>query len=92
LRAAAGRPADPGGADPKPQREQGAAREWMHLDPHDAAEAPGEIREDFYTLIDETSVFGVTATYSANVQHDPTWLASRRRLLRAVVDHVVVAR
>jgi hypothetical protein len=92
VRAAAGRPAAPGGNDPKPVREQGAAREWMHLDPHDAAERPGEVREDFYTMIDETSVFGVSATYSTTVQNDPKWFESRRRILRAVVDHIVVTR
>jgi hypothetical protein len=92
LRAAAGRPAAPGGTDPKPVREQGAAREWMHLDPHAAAEMPGAVREDFYTMIDETSVLGVTATYSPNVQDDPQWFASRRRILRAVVDQIVVTR
>ncbi len=92
LRAAAGRAAEPGGDNAKPVREQGAAREWMHLDPYDAADAPGEVREDFYTLIDETSVFGVAAFYSSNVQHDAKWLASRRRILREVVDHVAVSR
>jgi hypothetical protein len=92
LRAAAGQPAAPGVHDPKPVREQGAAREWMHLDPHETAESSGETREDFYTMIDGTSVFGIAATYSPNVQHDPTWFESRRRILRAVVDQVVVRR
>ncbi len=92
LRAAAGRAAEPGGDGSAPVREQGAAREWMHLDPHNATAAPGEIREDFYTMIDATSVFSVAASYSANVQNDAKWFESRRRILRAVVDHVVVTR
>jgi|GEM_PF-6520054 len=92
LRAAAGRPAGLSGNDPTPTREQGAAREWMHLDPHDGAEVPGEVSENFYTMIDETSVFGIVGIYSTNVQHDSKWFESRRQILRAVVDHVVVTR
>jgi hypothetical protein len=92
LRTASGGTAGLRGDDPIPKREQGAAREWMHLDPHEGAELPGEVTENFYTMIDATSVFGIVGIYSANVQHDPKWFESRRQILRAVVDHVVVTR
>jgi len=90
LRAATGRLAGTGADEPAPKREQGAAREWLHLDPHSGVEFPGEVSENFYTMIDETSVFAIVGIYSANVQHDPKWFESRRRILRAVVDHVAV--
>lgn len=75
----------------KPTMEQIAGRYWIHFD-RTTSKFAEPTSESFATLVDGRTLLFVYATYFPAVRQDPTWLESRRALLREVRDHVSVAR
>jgi hypothetical protein len=79
----------PKGDDPATELVTANGRQWIHLDGTDS-HFGGKAFESYGTLIDPKTVFFVTASYWENIRKDPSWLESRRALLRSVRDNVTV--
>ena len=88
LRSAERRPM-PVDDDPKTGLEVVKGREWIHID-GTGGKTAGNNFESYGTLIDGSTVFFVSASYSAAIRLNQSWFDSRRELLRAVRDQAVV--
>jgi hypothetical protein len=64
-------------------------REWIHID-GTARQGAGNAFESYGTMVDGNTVVFVSAYYSAAIRRDRAWFESRRELLRAIRDQVIV--
>ena|SRR5580698_2574064 len=88
LRAAERRPM-PEEGDAKPGVDVVKGREWIHIDGTGGRSADSAV-ETYGTPIDGNTVIFVSAHYSAAIRLNRSWFESRRELLRAIRDQVVV--
>jgi hypothetical protein len=66
--------------NPQPSIEIVGGREWIHFD--------FGYGESFWTLLDSTTAFTVTASYRENIQKDAAWYGDRKKLLGDIRDAV----
>jgi hypothetical protein len=88
LRFAERRPIQDEG-DPKPGLDTVKGREWIHVDGTTGKFAANTF-ECYGTMIDGSTVIFVSAYYSAAIRRNQSWFESRRELLRAIRDQVIV--
>jgi hypothetical protein len=75
--------------DAKPGLDVVNGREWIHID-GTTGKFAGNSFDSYGTLIDGSTVIFVSAYYSAAIRLNQSWFESRRELLRAIRDQVVV--
>jgi hypothetical protein len=88
LRSAQGRP-EPEDDDPKPGLDVVNGREWIHID-GTSGKFAGNTFESYGTLVDGSTVFFVSAYYSAAIRLNQSWFESRREMLQSIRDQAVV--
>jgi hypothetical protein len=79
----------PDDADPKPGLDVVKGREWVHID-GTTGKFTANTFESYGTLLDGGTMIFVSAYYSAAIRMNQSWFESRRELLRAIRDQVVV--